>query len=113
MANEKYQQIVDRLIDRTERHEIEWKEGVTSGVFQVSFPNYSLTLGQHDMVTGSFDYIISIIDAAGNVIDTFSDADLGGDYYPRMGDLYQNARRQALGVDMALDEILDELDDKF
>jgi hypothetical protein len=113
MANEKYQKIVDRLIDRTAKRQIEWKEGVNSGVFQVSFPNYSLILGQHDMVTGSFDYIISIIDADGNTIDTFSDIDLGGDYYPKMGELYQNARRQALGVDKALDEILDELDVPF
>jgi hypothetical protein len=30
-----------------------------------------------------------------------------------MGELYENARRQALGVDKALDEILNDLDGTF
>jgi hypothetical protein len=109
MANDKYAQIVDRLIYKTNQREIEWKEGVYPGAFQVSFPNYSLTLIPREGQDDTTDYIIGIIDSDGHTIDTFSDVDLGGDYYAKMAELYQNARRQALGVDKALDEILDEL----
>jgi len=46
------------------------------------------------------------LNAEGKVVDAFSHYDLGGDYEERMDNLYQNARRQALAADKALDEIL-------
>ena len=95
---------------KTASNELEWKEGVYSASFQVSFPNYSLTLSENQRERGGYDYVISILDADGSIIDTFSDIDLGEGYYSKMVELYQNARRQALGVDKALDEILNELD---
>jgi hypothetical protein len=113
MVNNKYLQIVDRLIYKTNQRDIEWKEGVYPGAFQVSFPNYSLTLAPCEGEHGDTDYVIAVIDSDGNTIDTFSDVDLGGDYFPKLAELYQNARRQALGVDKALDEILDELGAPF
>jgi hypothetical protein len=113
MANDKYYKILERLINKTENGELEWKEGVYPETFQVAFSNYSLTVGQRSGEDDTLDYVISIRDASGNVIDTFSDVDLGSGYFKTMGELYENARRQALGVDKALDEILNDLDGTF
>jgi hypothetical protein len=113
MLPEKYGQIVDRLVARTSRREIEWRETAHPEQFQVSFPNYSLTLQQRTRRDGSVDYIISIINASGTTVDTFTDeqvdATVGGKYFQAMGELFEQARRQALGADEALDQVLKEL----
>src|SRR5690242_4228346 len=113
MATSKYVQVVNRLIDKTSKNELEWKETADGNGYQVAFPEYSLVLREEDV-----DYIIYIINSEGVVVDQFSDVDLDRDegltgadlrYYPLMKDLFYSARRQALGVDRALDAILKEL----
>jgi len=110
MANERYFSILDRLIAKSRNRELDWKEGVFPQSFQVSFPNYSLTLGPQ-FRGNTKDYVVTILNSEGTAIDEFSDVDLGDGYFAQMDELYQSARRQALGVDKALDEILQELDD--
>ncbi|MGA8551587.1 MAG: hypothetical protein WB678_15260 [Stellaceae bacterium] len=119
METEKYQELVKRLIDKTNRREIDWKESSFSGVYQVAFSNYSITIGEESSPRQSApDYVISIINSDGNTMDSFSDVTLdagrdperGLNYFEILRDLYGKARRQALGVDKALDEILNELD---
>jgi hypothetical protein len=116
MAADKYQHLVERLVAKTDRGEVDWKEAAGSDTFQVSFANYSLTLSVSQNREGSTLYVISILNSEGRTVDSFSDEDLddgGGRYYPIMGELYHKARRQALGVDKALDEILGQLDHPF
>lgn len=113
MTNDKYYALVDRLISKTNQEAVDWKESGFPNGFQVSFPNYSLILSEQEDDVGSVDYVVRIIDSNGTVIDRFSDADLGGEYFSRMSELYQRARRQSLGVDKALDEILSELELPF
>jgi hypothetical protein len=117
MAADKYQQLVERLAVKTDQGEVYWKEAAGPDTFQISFPNYSLTLSSQNR-QGSILYVISILNSEGRTVDSFSDEDLDGDgrggrYFTMMGELYHNARRQALGVDKALDEILGQLDHPF
>jgi hypothetical protein len=113
----RYEKIVDLLAKKTEDNEIEWKESPISDIYQVSFANYSLTISEvYNSRQDVTDYVVSILNSEGNMVDSFSDVDLdkssgGTRYLSILRDLYQNARRQALGVDKALDEILKELDD--
>jgi hypothetical protein len=117
MAADKYQQLVERLASKTDQREVVWKEAAGSDTFQVSFANYSLTLSVSQNRQGALFYVISILNSEGNTVDSFSDEDIdegtGGRYFNVMGELYHKARRQALGVDKALDEILEELKDPF
>jgi hypothetical protein len=116
-AAEKYQKLVERLVHKTDAHELDWKEKETAepDSFQVSFANYSIILSELYPRGGDTpDYIVSILNSEGTLIEPFSDVFMlnatGGDYYSILSGLYRDARRKALGVDNALDEILNELD---
>jgi hypothetical protein len=114
MAFDKYKQLVDRLSQKTLNKELTWKESAQANAFQVSFTNYSVSFSEQG---AGPDYSIAIINSSGEVVDTFTDVDLdegkGTAYFRKMGDLFQTARRQALGVDQAIDEILDDLGEPF
>ena len=118
MAGDRYQKIVDLLIARTSGHDLDWKETADSDVFQVSLSNYSIILSEEPRYTasGMFNHVLrsvrkfSVRNPDGTEIDSFTDDDLPQDYSPRTSELFRNARRQALGVDRALDEILSELE---
>ena len=63
----------------------------------------------------SLDYIVSIFDESGTVIESASDVELQkvapgtAKVFGMMEDLYATARRNALGVDSALDALIGEL----
>ena len=114
MTTEKYEKIVDGLARKTANDELEWKETADPNTFQVSFVNYSITIEERYVPEQNLpDYLVTIRNSEGNAIDSFSDTFLDQrsmGYYKVMRDIYQKARRQALGVDSALDEILNELE---
>jgi hypothetical protein len=107
MSIEKYKMIVAGLAAKTEEKQIRWKETAEENTFQVSFANYSVTLSAQDHFRRGTSYVVNILNAEGRSVDSFSD-NLDGTYEP-MAELYEKARRQALGADKALDEILTEL----
>src|ERR1700733_6717337 len=118
MQSEKYRQLVDKLMAKTERHELEWKEGAYPDSFQVSFPNYSLMLEKKERPEGFGapppDIMLSIIDMAGSVIDTIYNFEIDAEgrekpYYLKMRELHRSVRQQVLGADKAVEEILSEL----
>lgn len=118
MQSEKYRQLVDRLMVKTGRHEVDWKEGAYPNSFQVSFPNYALLLREKERPEGFGspppDITLSIVDLDGNVIDTIYNFEIDGEgrerpYYLKMRDLYRMVRQQVLGADKAVEEILNEL----
>jgi hypothetical protein len=118
MQSEKYRQLVDKLMAKTDRHELDWKEAAFPESFQVSFPNYSLLMREKERPEGFGapppDITLSIIDMSGNVVDTIYNFEIDGEgrerpYYLKMRDLYRAVRQQVLGADKAVEEILSEL----
>lgn len=118
MQSEKYRQLVDRLVTKTERHELDWKEGAGPDSFQVAFPNYSLLLKEKERIepfsSPPPDIVLMIVDMNGNIIDTIYnfEIDIEGrekPYYLKMRDLYRIVRQHVLGADKAVEEILSEL----
>lgn len=115
--------IVLGLVKSTASKAIEWKESPREGAFQVSFKDYSVRLSvRPNRGTVQPDYVAEIISSDGDIIDVFTDVDLAGandvkddlefqnvQWFATMRDLYSAARRQALGVDKALDAILNDL----
>lgn len=112
----KYFDLLDRLVEQTNGGNLKWEETVENRSFMVSFPNYTIRVSQEDGENDMTDYVISIINNEGSVIDRFSDVTLsqmrpGGSYFTMMEELFNNARRNAFGADKALDDILSELSD--
>jgi hypothetical protein len=112
-ASEKYRELIDRLSNKTEADELKWRETANPNMFQVSFPNYSITISKEKDPLEIFEYIIivGIVNSEGKGVDLFTQHDIGSNYAGQLSNLYQKARRQALGAEKALDEILNALKD--
>jgi hypothetical protein len=122
MAIGKHQELVDGLFKRTKNGSLQWEEAVAPNAFQLPFKDHSLKLSEVENQDSSApDYLLEIVNDEGRVIDSFTDVELGRYrkdigfeddayiYYNIMKELYEMARRSALGSDRALNEILSSL----
>jgi hypothetical protein len=110
--------MVKKLSDLTDSGVIEWKPSVNEGTFQVSFRDNTLritTRGAQEQP----DVVINLINHNGEIVESFNDIDLNDSdqptgstksWYGIMRELFENARRKALGADRVLDEIIADLD---
>lgn len=111
MADEKLIKLVTGLNKQTFAGKVAWESTDLVGVFQVSYPNYSIRISSRER-GGAEDVFITIINSVGDVVESFSDVTLSSDFssaYRLMSNTYFEARRIAMGVNAALDEILVEL----
>ncbi len=112
MAYDKRTALVLRVCQSTDRNEISWQETEAEGVFQADFPDYSIRVSKRSVSRGEApDIILAILDSEGTILDEVSDDEVSEDIgvqkaYPMMLDLYETARRIALGVEKALDDLL-------
>jgi hypothetical protein len=112
----KYQRLVDLLIKKTGEGTADWQTTSRQGVFSLSLPDFSVWISRLSSDEGSEDVWLHLVNSQGAVIDKIRDIDIaeGIDdkpaFYKRMDRLYQDARRQAFGVDQALDKLIAELD---
>ncbi len=107
----KIAQLVKRVHDQTQAGKIPWEETENDKVFQASFPTYTIRYS----VRGD-DYVLTIYNDQGSVVErvddtNFAEDEVGFEPYPTMRETYESARRQALGVEKAIDDILHYLDD--
>lgn len=107
MADEKLRKLIDRLLVKTLAGELEWFEIPSQETFQVSFPSYSVEVERSDETT-----FLRVYNSDGKVLDWISDALMirdskyGSDDIRKFDELFQLVRRQVLGVDKALEELL-------
>ncbi|MBC8877704.1 hypothetical protein [Pseudomonas cerasi] len=116
MADDKLVKLVKGLDKQTAAGKINWESSDRVGVFQVSYPNYSIRIGIKDRGDAE-DVWISIIDNIGDVVESFTDVTLNEmpNAFGVMSNIYVEARRVAMGVNAALDELLNDIgvaDDK-
>jgi hypothetical protein len=116
MAHDKIVEMVIRIKKHTESGELVWEQTPTDGLFQLSFPDYTLSiLTRPPRIAGEElpdDIIIQIRDDEGRIVEEITDDNLeeGLDNpYIFLYKLYELARRSAMGVDQALDKILGSL----
>lgn len=118
MPYEKMARLVARLAARTEDGSVNWEETAVTGQFQLAFPNYSvLVLLQESkgQIAGALDVVLRVCNTAGDVVEEVADPDLEDileNPYQDMLELYQLARRSAMGVEDALNSILSALEDE-
>ncbi len=124
MALEKQGRLVKALLKRTRAGEVDWKPTVNENGFQVSFKDNSVLIERVERPREEVvDYRISLINSEGAVVEQFTDVELnedlgsetssGSSWFKSMNDLYELARRTALGSDKILNEILGEIDDEI
>lgn len=116
-SNEKYRELVDKLLERTKSGKIDWDMG-WGGKVQCNLGLYTVQLDEGETAEGEPLEFVHLLNQGDDVIDTFSDSDLQGGglaanvYWTRMKELRILAQRKAKGVDQALNSILGELDDE-
>lgn len=106
-ANDKTIALIRALAEKTGNNEIEWEKTSNPDAFQTSFPNYSIVLLQR---VG--DISLHLANEKGQVIERYSSTHAPTDIDQMMHETFELARRRALGVDEALDDILRTLDAK-
>ncbi len=115
MVTQKTTQLIRRLKDHSERSLLNWRPSTQEGVFKLVFDEYFLTVFSMPRA-GVFGrtYCLSIYDSEGNALEQVCDRDLdetelGPEAFDLMKSIYDNARRKAMGVEKAIDDILGQL----
>lgn len=114
MSSERVANLLMALKKKTDLGELHWTETESRAVFQVSFASYSVRLYQdaNPFDSDETDIVFQIINDSGDVVEEVRDTELSSWFekpFVFMRDLYESARRRAMGVDDAIDEIMRSL----
>ncbi len=123
MAYQKLAVLTYNLHIKTEDGTINWEETAIDGVYQASLANYTVTISlQESRTAEGNDVKISIINNEGSEVESFLDIDLEEGWFQQidvyeapyniMNNIYEVARRTALGSEKAINDILSELSDE-
>ncbi len=120
MSTEKHGKLIDLLLSRTRANTLEWRPSVMEGRYQVSFRENTVRLYEMEEAgeLGGSLVQLELINDQGNVAETINDEELDRDvpmgqhyWFKKMSTLFEMARRNALGSDKILDEIIADLED--
>ncbi|NYZ16328.1 hypothetical protein HL658_27620 [Azospirillum sp. RWY-5-1] len=103
MENERQIEFVSELLVATGRGDLSWKSAFKNSFF-VSFPENSIEIGR-----ARDDFYLALSDGGGQEIYRWSEYNMNTDAYSKLTELYDVARRKALGVDAAVDSIISRL----
>jgi len=118
MADAKLVLLIQKMMDKTATGQLHWEVAAQKDGFQVSFTDYSVILSGRASrgMPGNLEYVLSVYNSQGQLIDEVGDedlkpADLPPNPYNQMKAMYNSARRIALGVDAAINKLLEEIGD--
>jgi hypothetical protein len=107
MEFSKINNLVVRLNEQTANGKVDWEVTASSERYLTTSASYSIIISEEEP-----DYFLTIMDKYDDLIERVSDNDLkefNNDAYELMRTLYISARRNARGVDKAIDDILNVL----
>ena len=96
-------QIAELVYKKTIVGEIRWERTPQNNIFQTSFPNYSILIQDRGILT------FKICNEKGEVIEEISEQQAIGLGFLNMRELFIAARRGAMNVEQALDDLLKTL----
>lgn len=119
MADKKIAMLIQRLREKTDQGRIRWEKRAKDGDFIASFPNYAvlLSIRSSPQFQNSDAYFLEILNEDGEIVEKVSDEDFEGDEFEEedafevMEELYNSARRNAMGIEKAVDSLLSALAD--
>ncbi len=111
MTDPKLVELVTRLHRQTVLGKVAWEPTVTDDEFQAEFPDYTIRIS----IPTLYSYRLEILNPDGRVVEAISSWALEksmDDAVETMSELYAVARRTAMRVDEALDDLLSKLGDE-
>jgi len=112
---EKIADLIKQLNILTNEGKVKWEETAKRNFYQCSFPQYSVQIGEFPDQLPELQFVFRLINMDNVVMEEASPSDL----YPFMADavvtmreMHTAARREALGTNKALDDILSSLKEK-
>lgn len=123
MADSKLNQLLLRLHARTQQGKVPWEQSVDEGEFHASFREYSISISRQptrhpETDPDTEDIVLQVFNQKGDLIEEVDDTDfkkedLDGVWpFKLLGDIHAMARRTAMGVDIAINSLLDNLADE-
>ncbi|HWC61011.1 MAG TPA: hypothetical protein VHC44_15055 [Verrucomicrobiae bacterium] len=121
MTEEKIAEMVLKIDEKTAQTGLSWEKTTKENEFQAVLGRWVVRIREDYLPQDDAnDYTLSITDYNGTQLESLTDSDLVGIFkrvsntlgrnaYQTMRNIYKNAKRQAMGVDQAVDEILSEL----
>ncbi len=119
-TGERYAMVIEELYELTLAKKIEWEIDSDNEV-KCALSKYFISLDQTEDAEGAPYISVKIRDGQGSIIDRFNDNDLANQrpniagktsYWQIMLDLIHQAGRQATGADDALDQIIQDLQNR-
>ena len=126
MTENKLIQLVKSIEKRTKEGALIWESTAANNEFQSTLASVVIRIRRDATGDAGFDFVISLFDSNGAELESLSDRDLKkmlaksayayepglSDAYELMESVFKNAKRKALGVDAALDQMLSDLHDE-
>ncbi len=114
MISEKIENLLERLLERSRAGSVKWERTAEEGSFRAAFPKYSVSIESYEAEGSKATYQFELFNESGDLIESATDYFLDKPYYDHrnrdlLEELFVLARRKALGVDEAIDDILQEL----
>lgn len=111
MIPQEYNDLIQKLHDKTIIKKVEWKTSPNENEFTVNFTDFILTLYKGLSSASDTAYIrLNIVNNRGKIIDQIF-VNLNDDDGHIMENLYETARRRAYNIDKAIETIIHELDE--
>ena len=114
MAYDKLIRIAQLIYEKTKNGEIKWEATPDEGTFQASLASYSILIKRSPNVslpvtTLNTNFTLQICNEQGQVIEELTEyAAIAADF--KIGELFELARRMALDVEKALDDLIGTLE---
>jgi hypothetical protein len=105
---EEYEALFNELYKTASEGRVHWQTTAGDNQFVVVFKEFSLTIKYHQQEQDPSYCSFVIRNSSGQVIDTFW-VDETSEDWRKAFELYSTARRKALGIDVAVKHIVDEL----
>lgn len=116
MEIEKQAQLAQMLYRATMSGKLQWRETSRQESVQTTINKYVIQIERRPREGGEYDFIINVINKAGDTIDTFDDNSIKAnseytEMYSNYMILWSKIKRTLSGADAALDDILKDLGD--
>lgn len=122
MTDEKLIELARLVLEQTNFNNLTWEETAAKDTFQATLSKYVIRVNSRSSIyeQAGTDYILTLVNQDGTIVESFDDVELTKliKHYPLptdltgyaiMEEIFKNAKRHALGVDKALDDVLKEL----
>jgi hypothetical protein len=104
--------VIARLHAKTKADVVDWEPSEDANIFAVKFSDYAISI-QHLLATANYPelFTLKIANSDGAVIQEMDSITAKDNGFADMSDLFYRARRHAVDLNSALDDLLKELDE--